>query len=67
MSIGRYVTNPGVIGSAISVLGVIKRTKNMPADWRRLIVWGIWLGGFALSVAGVAKEEEDRVFEELNQ
>lgn len=67
MSIGRYVTNPGVIGSALGVLGVIKRTKNMPADWRRFIVWGIWLGGFALALAGVAKAEEDEIFEELNK
>lgn len=62
MSIGKYVTNPGVIGSAIGALGTAKKTKGMRQDWRRYIVWGVWLAGLALSIAAVAMQEQDDEF-----
>ncbi|MBK0419368.1 hypothetical protein JD276_10005 [Leucobacter sp. CSA1] len=64
MSIGKYVTNPGVIGAAVGAATTAKRTQSMPKDWRRLLVWGVWLAGLALAIAGVAMQEDDRDFEE---
>ncbi|GAB2549841.1 hypothetical protein [Leucobacter ruminantium] len=64
MSIGKYVTNPGVIGSALGALSTARRTQSMRKDWRRLLVWGVWLAGLALSVATVAMQEQDDEFEE---
>lgn len=65
MKIGKYVTNLGVIGSLLGMIGVVRKTKNMAPDWRRYLVWGVWFLGLALSIADVAKEEEDELFKEL--
>lgn len=62
MSIGKYVTNPGVIGAALGALSTAKRTESMRNDWRRYVVWGVWVAGFALAVAGVAMRETDAEF-----
>ena len=59
MSIGKYVTNPGVLGAAIGALGTAKQTQQMPKDWRRYLVWVVWAAGLALAIAGVAKQEDD--------
>ncbi|QIK62456.1 hypothetical protein G7068_03935 [Leucobacter viscericola] len=62
MAIGKYVTNPGVIGAAFGALSTSKRTQHMPRDWRRYVVWGVWAAGLALAIAGVAmqgSEDED--------
>ena len=32
----------------------------MRRDWRRFLVWGVWLLGLALAVASVAMQEQDR-------
>lgn len=63
MSIGKYVTNLGVIGALLGVLGTMKQTQNMPRDWRRFIVWGVWAAGLLLALAGVAKQQDDEEFE----
>ncbi|WP_336658639.1 hypothetical protein [Leucobacter sp. USHLN153] len=63
MSIGKYVTNPGVIGSAFGAMSTAKRTQSMRKDWRRYLVWGSWLVSLALSVATVAMQEQDREYE----
>lgn len=63
MSIGKYVTNPGVIGAALGALGTARRTQSMRKDWRRFIVWGVWAAGLALAVASVAMQERDDDFE----
>lgn len=65
MNIGKYVTNLGVIGALIGVVGVARKTKTMPPDWRRFLVWGVWLFGLVLAIAGVAKQEDDERYEEL--
>lgn len=59
MSIGKYVTNPGVIGAAAGALGTAKKTQAMRSDWRRFLVWGVWLAGLALAIASVAMQERD--------
>ncbi len=59
MSIGKYLTNPGVIGAAIGALGTAKQTQQMSKDWRRYLVWVVWAAGLALAIAGVAKQQED--------
>lgn len=59
MSIGKYVTNPGVIGAAAGALGTARKTQGMRNDWRRLLVWGVWLAGLALAIASVAMQETD--------
>lgn len=62
MSIGKYVTNPGVLGAAAGALGTAKRTQSMRKDWRRALVWAVWLAGLALAVASVAMQEQDDEF-----
>lgn len=63
MSIGKYVTNPGVIGAAAGALSTARRTQSMRKDWRRLLVWGVWLAGFALAIATVSMQEQDEEHE----
>lgn len=59
IAIGKYVTNLGVIGAAVGALSTARRTASMPRDWRRLIVWGVWIAGLVLAIAGVAMQDED--------
>ena len=68
MSIGKYLTNLGVIGALMGALGTARQTQSMPKDWRRYIVWVVWAAGLALALAGVAKQAEDEQYEaELKQ
>ena len=62
VQIGKYVTNPGVIGAAFGAMTTARRTKSMRNDWRRFLVWGVWLAGLALAVAGVAMQEQDEEY-----
>lgn len=59
MSIGKYLTNVGVIGALIGALGTLRQTQSMPKDWRRYLVWVVWAAGLALAIAGVAKQQDD--------
>lgn len=59
VSIGKYVTNPRVLGAALGAVGTARRTGSMRKDWRRFLVWGVWLAGLALAVATVAMQEQD--------
>lgn len=63
MQIGKFVTSPSVIGAAIGAIGTAKKASSMPRDWRRYLVWATWLAGFALAVASVAMQDQDREFE----
>jgi hypothetical protein len=63
MSIGKYLTNIGVIGALVGALGTMRQTQAMPKDWRRYIVWVVWAAGLALAIAGVAKQAEDEQYE----
>ncbi len=67
MSIGRYLTNIGVIGALIGALGTMRQTQQMPKDWRRFLVWGVWAAGLALAIAGAAKQEQDEQFAEAHK
>ncbi|MDA3147871.1 hypothetical protein JSO19_10840 [Leucobacter sp. UCMA 4100] len=62
MKIGKYVTNLGVLSALTGVYGVSKQTKSMPADWRRYVVWTVWILGVVLAIGSVAKDtpETDR-------
>ncbi|MGO1537763.1 MAG: hypothetical protein ACTHZ9_06930 [Leucobacter sp.] len=64
MPIGKYVTNPGVIGAAFGAMSTAKRAQTMRKDWRRFIIWGLWFLGLALAIASVAMQDQDREFEE---
>lgn len=57
MKLGKYVTNIGVISSVIGAYGVYKQTKNMHPDWRRYIIWLVWLLGLVLAIGTVAEEK----------
>lgn len=59
MSIGKYLTNLGVLGATASVVSTAKRTAAMPKDWRRFLVWGVWLAGLALAIGSVAMQDRD--------
>jgi hypothetical protein len=59
MSIGKYLTNVGVIGALLGALGTMRQTKEMPRDWRRLVLWGVWAAGLTLAIASVSKQPED--------
>ena len=59
MSIGKYLTNAGVIGALVGALGTARQTQQMPKDWRRYLIWVVWAAGLALALAGVAKQEDD--------
>lgn len=63
MSIGKYLTNIGVIGALMGALGTLRQTQQMPKDWRRYIVWVVWAAGLALAIAGVAKQADDEQYE----
>lgn len=68
MSIGKYLTNFGVIGALLGALGTAKQTQQMPKDWRRYIIWVVWAAGLALAIGSVAKQAEDEQYEaELKQ
>lgn len=60
MSIGKYITNPGVLGAAVGAVGTARRAGSMRRDWRRFLVWGVWLAGLALAIASVAMQDKDR-------
>lgn len=62
MAIGKYVTNPGVIGAALGAISTARRIQGMRNDWRRYVVWGVWVAGFALAVASVAMQDSDDEF-----
>ena len=62
MSIGKYLTSPGVIGAAIGALGTLKQTQEMPKDWRRYLPWVIWVAGLLLALASVSKQVEDEQY-----
>lgn len=62
MQIGKYVTNPGVIGAAFGAVTTARRTGAMRNDWRRFLVWGVWLAGLALAIASVAMQEQDEAY-----
>lgn len=59
MKIGKYITNFGVLGAVAGAYGVMKQTKQMPSDWRRYVIWTMWLLGVVLAIAGVAKRQDD--------
>ncbi|WP_125100327.1 hypothetical protein [Leucobacter chromiireducens] len=63
MSIGKYLTNPGVLGAAVGAVSTARRTGSMPRDWRRFVVWGVWLATLALAVGSVAMRDKDREFD----
>ncbi len=63
MSIGKYLTNLGVIGALLGALGTARQTQQMPKDWRRYMLWVVWAAGLALALAGVAKQAEDEQYE----
>lgn len=63
MSIGKYLTNFGVIAAVFGALGTLRQTQSMPKDWRRFLVWGIWAAGLALAIVGVAKQPQDEEHE----
>lgn len=65
--LGKYLTNFGVIGAALSVFAVIKQSRDMPKDWRLALIWAVWLLGLVLAIAGVAKRESDELYHELNK
>lgn len=67
MSLGKYLTNFGVIGAVIGALGTARQTQSMPKDWRRFIVWGVWGAGLVLAIAGVAKQIDDEEFESAQE
>lgn len=64
MSIGKYLTNFGVIGALLGALGTARQTQSMPRDWRRYVIWAVWAAGLVLAIVSVAKQEEDRRYEE---
>lgn len=59
---GKYLTNLGVLGAAAGVVSTARRTSNMPRDWRRFIVWGVWAAGLVLAIAGVAMQNRDEEY-----
>ncbi len=64
MSIGKYLTNFGVIAALLGALGTLRQTQAMPKDWRRFIIWGVWAAGLVLAIVGVAKQPADEEYEE---
>lgn len=59
LAIGKYVTNLGVLGAAFGAISTARRTREMPNDWRRLVVWAVWIGGLVLAIAGVAMQDRE--------
>lgn len=59
MAIGKYVTNLGVIGAVAAAYSTARQTKQMPTDWRRYVVWGVWAAGVILAIASVSMLDDD--------
>jgi hypothetical protein len=59
MGIGKYVTNIGVIGALAGAYSTARQAKHMPSDWRRYIVWGVWIAGVVLAVASVSLQDDE--------
>lgn len=59
MSIGKYLTNLGVLGAVAAAYSTARQTKQMPTDWRRYVVWGVWAAGVLLAVAAVSMQDQD--------
>ncbi len=62
MSIGKYLTNAGVIGALLGALGAARQAQQLPRDWRRILVWVVWAAGLTLALASVAKQQDDEEF-----
>lgn len=62
--VGKYLTNIGVLGAAAGVVSTARRTSTMPQDWRRFLVWGVWIAGLVLAIAGVAMQNRDEEYAE---
>lgn len=62
IEVGKYLTDIGVLGAAAGVVSTARRTNSMPRDWRRFIVWGVWIAGLILAIAGVAMQDRDAEF-----
>lgn len=67
MGIGKYLTNLGVIGAFLGVLGVKRQTEAMPKDWRRFLVWGAWVLSLVFAVASVSHQVDDELHEEAQK
>ena len=67
MAIGKYLTNMAVLGTLLGALGTAKQAQQMPKDWRRVLVWGVWAAGLALAIASVSKQDDDRAFAEARR
>lgn len=63
MSLGKYLTNLTVLASLLGAIGTARQTSQMPKDWRRVLVWVIWLAGLVLALGGVAKQLDDERYE----
>ncbi len=59
MSIGKYLTSTAIIGALFGALGTAKQAENMPKDWRRYLVWGVWGAGLLLAIVGVARQQDE--------
>lgn len=62
ITIGKYVTNLSVLGAAAGAYSTAKRTKSMPPDWRRYVVWAVWAGSLVLAISSVAMQDRDEDF-----
>jgi len=63
VSIGKYVTDFGVIGSLMGAIGTARQTQSMRRDWRRFVVWIVWAAGLVLAISSVSMREQDSAYE----
>lgn len=61
MGIGKYVTNPGIWGALAGSIGLARKHKRGPADWRGFVPWIVWVLGVVVAIANVAMAENSEV------
>jgi hypothetical protein len=61
MTLRKYVLSPRVIGSALSVLPVVKQSRKPALGQRTWALWVFWGIGFLISLVTVREESSRRV------
>lgn len=61
MTLRKYVFSPRVIGSALAVLSVVRRSRKPALGQRTWALWLFWGIGFLINLVTVREESARRV------
>lgn len=61
MTLRKYLLSPRVVGSALSVLPMARRSRKPTLGQRTWVLWVFWAIGFLINLATVREESARRV------